>query len=150
MRLNGEKMDKGRFSNATAEPSFFYLYKGANMGNYAGKLLLGILTAGICLFLGCQGSNKNIERHEKLQAHARYQLSGELEQKDKEIERLTVQITDLKKQLAEQTKFAEDCTTKAGTEFMTMIDPIMEELTQVKAENEQLKAQLQELNNKTE
>ncbi len=119
------------------------------MGNKAGKLLFGALTAMFFLCLGCQ-TDKNTEKREKLYSHARYQLKGELEQKNKEIEGLTSQIAVLEKQLAEQTKLSDDCATKQGEEFMTMIDPIMDELNQAKAENEQLKAQLQKLSgNKT-
>lgn len=115
------------------------------MENNVAKLLLGILATGLFLCLGCQESNKNVERRGKLQAHARYQLSGELEQKDNEIAALTLQVDNLKKQLAEQTRQTEDCRTKQGEEFMTIIGPIVDELDQAKAENEQLKAQLKNL-----
>jgi len=90
------------------------------MGNNTEKLLFGVLTAGLILCLGCQSPDKNIERREKLYAHARYQLSGELAQKDKEIEGLTRQLADLKKQLAEQTKLNDELSQKdRGIEDMT-------------------------------
>lgn len=94
--------------------------------------------------IGCQEQAQTSPQREKLQGHLVHQLKLEIDQKDAQIAQLDKKLKECNTELTKSQKQANDCMTSQGNEFMEMITPIMDEMDALRAENQQLKSQLQE------
>ena len=97
------------------------------------------------LLSGCQSTNIQSGKLARLDTHLSHNLRLELVEKDREILKLQKELEECNSELENQTKIATDCRNAKANEFMEMIDPIMDELNNVKQENTSLKSELEQL-----
>lgn len=107
--------------------------------------IFSVCLISLVIFGGCQAPNAQSAKLARLDAHLSHNLRLELMEKDKQILELQKELERCNSELEKHTKIATDCQNEKANEFMEMINPIMDELSKVKLENVELKAELEKL-----